>query len=102
MRVADDTATSVVGCDIQETVRYGAYCVRITYQNGSSAEAIVKTNFMENKAKGSVEILLNGLLAQTQNIAKIEIVIVYELYFYASWFDHHHTNWRCEYILNFV
>lgn len=100
--ISDDTEKNVIGSDIQnEKIGKGAYCIRITYKNGSESDPIVVPNFMAEKTVGSVVTMLTSDSVSVDSIAKIEITVVYELYFYASWFDHHHTNWRCTYVMNF-
>ena len=102
--ISNDSTKSVEGTDIQgEAIGYGAYSIKIIRKDGSTMKSTVVRNFMQNKDKGSVVNMLASLVNKNElsDVAKIEITIVYELYFYASIFDHHHTNWRSDYTLIF-
>lgn len=103
LRVSDDGATSAKGTYIQgRKIGYGAYQIKITRKDGTSDDPIVVYNFMENKFDTAVECMLKGgYTINSETIAKIEITIVYELYYYHSWFDQHHTNWRSDYVFYF-
>lgn len=103
LKVSDDEATSVRNTDIQgKRIGCGAYQVKIIRQNGMTDEGtLVKCNFMKNKSKGSVEYMLANVL-NPETIARIEITVVYELYYYHSPFDRHWTNWRSDYVFDFT
>ena len=103
LRVSDDGATLVKGTSIQgKKIGQGAYQIKITRKSGASDDPIVVHNFMEGKYATAIERMLKaGNIANPETIAKIEITIVYELYYYHSWFDQHHTNWRSDYVFYF-
>lgn len=98
LKVSDDEEKYVVNTDLQnKKIGYGAYCIRVKGKNGSTlCDPIVVTGFMKDKTVGSVENLLASRQIDPFSVGKLEITIVYELYFYANWFDHHHTNWRID------
>ncbi|MBO4962526.1 MAG: hypothetical protein J6C97_01985 [Clostridia bacterium] len=100
--IVDDSETSVANTDIQnQRVGKGAYQLTVINKNGSTAKTEIATNFMDGKTVGSVVQMLNANGLDVDQIRTIKITIVYELNFYASIFDQHHQNWRCEYVINF-
>ena len=101
LRVDYDEDTSVDNTSIQgKEIGRGAYEIKIIRKNGTTDEPIVATDFLTNKGEGAVISMLKNV-ENPSEIQKIEITIVYQLYFYASWFDHHHTNWRSDYTFYF-
>lgn len=98
LEVSNDTEKYVVNTALQnKKIGYGAYCVRVKGKDGSTlCDPIVVTNFMKDKTLGSVENLLTSRQIDPFAVGKLEITIVYELYFYAGWSNHHHTNWRID------
>lgn len=112
LKVISDTAKKVVGTDIQgEKIGKGAYQVRIKYKDGSyESKTIVARDFMNNKDVNSCVSMLNATslpnLAKLENIASIEVTIVYEVEAYLGWNfanigSYDVTNWRCEYVFDF-
>jgi len=101
--VTSDTAKNVFDTDIRngDEIGKGAYYIVIKLKNGSSLAPITGLNFMDNKTKGSVITILDNFNLDTQEIASIRIVAVYELQYYAGWFDHHFTNWRFDRTVTF-
>lgn len=103
--VSNETEKYVFGADIQNNeIGKGAYCINIKYEGGSSGKPIIVTNFMANKTTGSISNLINNVNSYNldlDRIVEIKIVMVYELNFYAGWFNQHHTDWRCDYTFTF-
>lgn len=100
LRISDDDSSNVLGTEIKDQIHHGAYQIRILDDSGRLIYQNVQCDFMRNKDIGSVVSLVPGSI-DCKEIGSIEITIVYELYYYYSWFDHHHTNWRCDYIFYF-
>ncbi len=105
-KLADDSATSVKGTNIDDKVGYGAYWVRVTYTDDSQ-ESFNKTNVLKNATKGTIVTLLdNNDISDDKSIKSVDVVFVYEIYaggpgFLGIWW-HEHSNWRCEYTYSFI
>lgn len=105
-KLADDSATSVKGTNIDGKVGYGAYWVRVTYTDDSQ-ECFNKTNVLKNATEGTmVTLLTSDNIADGKSIKSIDVVFVYEIYaggpgFLGIWW-HEHSNWRCEYTYSFI
>jgi len=104
LRISDDSSKTVLDTDIRNTtIGKGAYEVKIKYKNGSTAKTVTVTDFMEGKSRGSAVDMLNVQLngVDLSKIAEIKVTIVYELYYWANIGDHHHSDWRCDYVFIF-
>lgn len=102
LSVSNDGATQVLGVELAgRKVGLGVCEVRIYYKNGELAQRTTKFDFFSEKTVGSTVNMMSAvnLTADPDRIARIEITLAYELYFYNGWFDHHHTNWRSDYVL---
>lgn len=102
----NDEATRVYGTNINSRVGYGAYWVRVTYEDDTQ-DQFNKTNIFKNASVGTVVTLIDSNDINTQKqIKSIDVVIVYELYaggpgFMGIWWKET-PNWRCEYTYSFI
>ena len=104
--ICDDSETSVDGTSISGRIGKGAYWVRVTYTDYSQEEYVAR-NFLANAVKdGYIDLIPSDSLATNKAIAKIEVVVVYEMFTGAPgvlgiwWKDY--TNWRCTYTFDFA
>lgn len=104
--ICDDSETSVDGTSISGRIGKGAYWVRVTYTDYSQEEYVAR-NFLANAVKdGYMDLIPSDSLATNKAIAKIEVVVVYEMFTGAPgvlgiwWKDY--TNWRCTYTFDFA
>ncbi|MCI8413266.1 MAG: InlB B-repeat-containing protein [Clostridia bacterium] len=101
---ADSYNGAIYGTNISgKTINRGAYYVKISYADGTSAETNA-TNILEGKKKGNV-IDIGIASDPNKKVTKAEIVVVYEIYTGAPgvmgiWWNEY-TNWRCSVTLNF-
>lgn len=100
----DDYKGEVYGTNIKgKQIGYGAYFIKVTYANGTYSESN-KVNFLNGVQKDGI-LDLEFETSQTQTIAKIEVVVVYEVYYdyWMAWSGSHtgYANWRCSATLNF-
>lgn len=104
LRISDDSSKTVLDTSIRNmTIGQGAYEVKIKYKDGSTAKTVTVTDFMEGKSRGSVVDMFNGQLngVDLSKVAEIKVTVVYELYYWANIGDHHHSDWRCDYVFIF-
>ena len=104
LRISDDSSSTVLNTNLGgNAIGKGAYEIVIKYKNGSTAKVVTTYDFMNGKSKDSVVDMLATSIYEVKlsNVAEIKITVVYELYFWASVFDHHHSDWRCDYTFNF-
>ena len=99
-----DSESTVNGTNINSTVGYGAYYVRITYKDDDFQE-FNKTNFLQNVNADTHVELVNYENLKNKEIKKVEVVVVYELWVEGNaflWWRELCSNWRCEYTFNFA
>lgn len=85
-----------------QNIGLGAYYVRITYSDGTATETNA-VNFMNGMEKGDIK-RLNIENVQGKKITQIDIITVYEIYYYVyngGWFGDY-SNWRCTATLKFA
>ena len=103
-KIANDDANKIYGiADFNERIGVGAYWIRVTYDDDSS-EIFKKTNFLKDASKDQYITLLNSSdIKYKKSIEKIEIVVVYEIFYDENWMVHNdqYTNWRCSYTFIF-
>lgn len=102
--MGDDNYTkNVYGTNISDKrIGYGAYYLKIDYEDGTFKE-INKTGVFKNTKQGDyIEIDIGS--EQSKSIVNIEFVLVYELqYEFYNWLWHtQYSNWRCCATLKFV
>ena len=104
--ICDDSETSVYGTSISGRIGKGAYWVRVTYRDYSQEEYTAR-NFLATAVNDSyIDLIPAGSLASNKTVAKIEVVVVYEMFtgapgFLGIWWKDY-TNWRCTYTFNFA
>ena len=104
-RIDSDSATSVKGTNIDSKIGCGASWVRITYTDDSQS-VHKNVDVLKHATEGTFVTFVEAKdIDTTKTIAKIEVVLAYELYcggpgFLGIWW-HEYPNWRCEYTFNF-
>ncbi len=107
VRINSDTASEIYGCNdfnkLKKAIGLGTSHVKFTYKNGTNKSVSI-TDLLKDKDKGDYIEITSADFAQVDNIEKIEVVIVYEL-----WCDWRTWNWvdftpniRTTYTYNFV
>lgn len=116
--ISDDSWKGALGTNINDEIDRGTYWVKVHYKNGKTDSGYSCKNFMEGKYKDdTISILaehdfING---DVEDIAKIDIIIIYEIevhwYGTAGYHDcwsafayawHTYTNWRYDYTIIFA
>lgn len=104
-----DTSNSVRGTNINGTIGYGAYWVRITYSDDSQTQINATNQFQNATPNTYVEFLRSSDLDSSKKVSKIEVIVVYELYATGigpfSWMGKNWqecSNWRCEFEYDFI
>ena len=100
-RLNEDTETRAMGTNISSKIGFGAYWLRVTYTDDVQ-EQYNRTNILKAATKDTyVELINSDMIKNGKEIAKIEVVVLYEIYsggpgFLGIWWNEY-TNWRCEY-----
>ena len=99
--VSNDETAEIKGFRAKgHKVGHGAYQIIITSKSGATVYIDDEYDFMKDKDVGFVQDILKDY-TNCNDIGKIEITIVYQLNYFHSPFDQHHTNWRCDYTFYF-
>lgn len=99
---SDSFNGSVYGTNInKQTIGYGAYYVKVTYTDSSTAEKSA-TNILNGKTRGDF-VDIDFPFDVSKTIQKIEVIVVYEIHTkgkaLGEWNEF--SNWRCSALLRF-